>query len=111
MRLGEAMFRLLDPVCDEVDWKSLGPAAIPYAGRRNTKEELLDSLPKWRKHDDMQMFEPREFIEAGDHVTALGIERFMSRPDGRLVETEWIHVFTVIDGKVVRWRGCYETAA
>lgn len=102
---------ILDLVADKVDWKMLGPPSIPYAGQRNNKEEVARFFAEVVQADDMQMFEPREFIEAGDHITVLGAERFVSRPEGRLVETEWIHVFTVVDGKVVRWRGCYDTAA
>ena len=102
---------ILDLIADKVDWKLLGPPAIPYAGQRNSKEEVARFFAEVAQADDIQCFEPREFIEAGEHVTVLGFERFVSSPDARLVETEWIHVFTIHDGKVTRWRGCYDTAA
>ncbi|CAG2156830.1 hypothetical protein LMG31506_05827 [Cupriavidus yeoncheonensis] len=102
---------ILDLLADKVDWKMLGPPAIPYTGQRGSKEEVARFFAEVAQADEMQSFEPREFIEAGENVTVLGFERFMSRPEGRLVETEWIHVFTVHDGKVTRWRGCYDTAA
>ncbi|RWA56276.1 hypothetical protein AU476_03965 [Cupriavidus sp. UYMSc13B] len=102
---------ILDLVADNVDWKLLGPPAIPYAGQRNSKDEVARFFAEVAQADDMQSFEPREFIEAGEHVTVLGFERFLARPDGKPVETEWIHVFTVDGGKITRWRGCYDTAA
>lgn len=102
---------ILDLVADSVDWNMLGPSFIPYTGRRTTKEDVKRFFAEVAQSDDIQSFEPREFIEAGPHVTVLGFERFISRPDGKLVETEWIHVFTVTEGKVTRWRGCYDTAA
>jgi ketosteroid isomerase-like protein len=101
---------LLDLVAEKGDWKLLGPPAIPYAGQRNNKEEVARFFAEVAQADDMQSFEPREYIEAGEHVTVLGYERFITRPDGKLVETEWIHVFTVQGGKIIRWRGCYDTA-
>jgi len=30
---------------------------------------------------------------------------------GRPFETEWLHLFTVKNGKVTRWRGFFTTAA
>jgi ketosteroid isomerase-like protein len=102
---------ILDLVADKVDWKLVGPPAIPYAGQRNNKEEVARFFAEVAQADDLQLFEPREFIEAGEHVTVLGFERGMTRPEDKPFETEWIHVFTVRDGKVTRWRGFYDTAA
>jgi ketosteroid isomerase-like protein len=61
--------------------------------------------------DDIQGFEPREFIEGGEHVTVLGWERTAARPGGKVFETEWVHVFTVRGGKIVRFWGIYDTEA
>ncbi|WP_316149678.1 nuclear transport factor 2 family protein [Cupriavidus sp. BIC8F] len=102
---------ILDLVADDVDWKLLGPPAIPYAGQRSSKADVARFFAEVGQADDTQLFEPREFIEAGEHVTVLGFERFMARQQGKLVETDWIHVFTVRGGKITRWRGCYDTAA
>ncbi|MCY1226170.1 hypothetical protein D9M68_506620 [compost metagenome] len=88
-----------------------GAAAIPYTGQRNTKDDVARFFAEGGTADDIQLVEPREFIEAGEHVTVLGFERFMARAEGKLVESEWIHVFTVQDGKITRWRGRYDTAA
>ncbi|MFS8977569.1 nuclear transport factor 2 family protein [Cupriavidus necator] len=102
---------ILDLVADNGDWEMLGPPAIPYTGQRNNKDDVARFFAEVGEADDIQLFEPREFIEAGEHVTVLGFERFMARAEGKLVETEWIHVFTVQGGKITRWRGCYDTAA
>jgi ketosteroid isomerase-like protein len=61
--------------------------------------------------DEIQGFEPREFLSAGEHVTVLGWEKTAARPSGKVFETEWVHVFTVRDGKVVRFWGMYDTEA
>lgn len=60
---------------------------------------------------DIQAFEPREFIEAGEHVTALGWERSRGLDTGHPFESEWAHVFTVVNGRITRWRGFFNTAA
>jgi ketosteroid isomerase-like protein len=61
--------------------------------------------------DDIKAFEPRELIAAGDHVTVLGFERTVARARGKTFEAEWVHVFTVRDGRVVRFWGMYDTEA
>jgi len=61
--------------------------------------------------EDILVFEPREFIPAGDNVTVLGWERTRARPSGKVFETEWVHIFTVSDGRIVRFWGMYDTEA
>jgi ketosteroid isomerase-like protein len=41
----------------------------------------------------------------------LGWERSTARETGKVFETEWIHLFTVKEGKIIRWRGSFNTAA
>src|SRR4029453_146803 len=61
--------------------------------------------------DDIQAFEPREFLAGPDHVTVLGWERTHALPVGGVYETDWGHVFNVRNGKVTRFVGMYDTAA
>ena len=35
----------------------------------------------------------------------------MSRPRGKVFETEWVHVFTVRGGRITRFFGIYDTEA
>ena len=55
-------------------------------------------------------FEPREFIAQGDQVVVIGSERARVKATGRVVDTDWVMVFTIRDGKVVRFRDYYDTA-
>jgi ketosteroid isomerase-like protein len=50
-------------------------------------------------------------IEAGEHVTVLGWEKTTAVESQTTFETEWVHVFTVREGKITRWRGFFDTAA
>jgi uncharacterized protein len=102
---------LLNLVADHVDWEFVGPASLPYAGRRKNREQVAEFFSALQSADETQTFEPREFIEAGEHVTVLGWIKGIARDTGTPFETEWAHVFTVRDGKVVRWHGFANTAA
>ncbi len=42
--------------------------------RRRNKKEVADFFAALTRTDDIHAFKPREFIEAGEHVTVLGWE-------------------------------------
>lgn len=98
-------------VADTVDWEFAGPHTLAYAGRRRNPGEVAAFFAAIAQADQIHQFEPREFIAAGEHVTVLGWEQTTARDTGREFSTEWVHVFTVKDDKVTRWRGFYNTAA
>jgi len=102
---------LLELIAEPVDWEFVGPKGLAYTGRRRNRAEVGKFFADIPKADDIHAFEPREFIEAGDHVTVLGWEKSTAIDTGRKFESEWVHVFTVKDGKVTRWRGFFDTAA
>ncbi len=95
---------------DKIDWQFHGGTRVPYSGRFGNRD-----IPGWfaavAAHEDVQAFEPREFIAAGEHVTVIGWERCAVRPSGRTFESPWVHVFTVKGGKVTRFWGMYDTEA
>jgi ketosteroid isomerase-like protein len=101
---------LVKLVADEVDWEGVVPATLPYAGPRRNPEEVANFFEDLLA-DDIHAFEPREFIEAGEHVTVLGWAKITTADTKKLFETEWVHVFTVKSGKITRWRGFFNTAA
>ncbi len=98
-------------VADRVDWRFVGAHALAYTVACHTRAEVAGWFASVVEVDDIQKFEPREFIAGGDHVTVLGWERTASRPAGKVFETEWVHVFTVREGRIVRFWGIYDTEA
>lgn len=116
-RLYEAFGRgdvatLLSYVADDVEWELAVPAALAYGGRRTTRAQVAEFFAAIPRVDDIHQFEPREFIESADgNVTVLGWEKSTALDTGKDFETDWIHLFTVRDGKVTRWRGFFDTAA
>jgi uncharacterized protein len=102
---------LLELVAEEVDWECVAPASLPYAGIRKTRAEVADFFAAITRADTIQVFEPREFIDAGENVVVLGWEKSTAVDTNKTFETEWAHVFTVKNGKIVRWRGFFATAA
>lgn len=102
---------ILDLLADEVDWEFVGSKNLPYAGRRRNRDEVAAFFAAIPVADAIHVFEPREFIEAGEHVTVLGWEQSTALDSKQDFASEWAHVFTVKGGKITRWRGFFNTAA
>jgi ketosteroid isomerase-like protein len=102
---------LLELVADEVDWKMIGPANWPHAGLRRNPPEVAAFFADLSRFEDITLFEPREFIEAGDNVTVLGYLESSVRDTKQKYHSDWVHVSTVRKGKITRWRGFANTAA
>ena len=102
---------LLKFVADEVDWKEICPASLAYSGLRRNPAEVGEFFANVGQVEDISVFEPQEFIEAGENVTVLGHLEGFALDTKRKFETAWVHVFTVRNGKITRWRGFTDTAA
>ena len=102
---------ILDMLTDDVDWRFVGGAGIPYAGRCTGKQQVQAWFAKLAESDDIQQFEPREFLAGPNHVTVIGWEEAKPLPNGSVFQTDWVHVFTLKGEKVSRWIGTADTAA
>jgi uncharacterized protein len=102
---------LLEMVAEKTDWKFIGPVSLPYAGLRTDRKQVADFFDALARADQTDVFEPREFIEAGEHVTVLGWTKVTARDTQKTFDSEWVQVVTVQDGEITRWRGFANTAA
>jgi uncharacterized protein len=102
---------VLDLLSDDVEWKFCGSKGLPYTGTFRGKDEVAKFFASIPEVEDLLVFEPREFISAGEKVAVLGWERSQVRSGGRVFESEWVHIFTARDGRIVRFWGMYDTEA
>lgn len=102
---------VLDRLADDVTWQFTGDRAMPYTGTFRGRARVGEWFAAIPQVDAIQAFEPREFFSGPDHVTVLGWERTASTTTGKVFETEWVHVWSVRDGRVVRFWGMFDTEA
>lgn len=102
---------ILNMLAENIDWLYPGPADIPYAGRHRGREQVAQFFATIGQTAEVEQFEPQEFTAQGDKVVVLGHERARAKPTGRSWETNWADVFTLREGKIMRIRGYYDTAA
>jgi hypothetical protein len=102
---------ILNLIADQVDWQDVCPASLPYSGLRRNRAEVAKFFSESAQVDEIKKFEPREFIVAGENVTVLGYMEGYARDTKQEFRTDFIHLFTVQNGKITRWRGFINTAA
>jgi len=102
---------ILQMLTDDARWQFVGEPSAPYTGTVLGRGQIGEWFGTIAQVDDIQAFEPRQFLAGPDHVTVLGWERSVSRPSGKPFECEWVHVWRVRDGRVASFWGMYDTAA
>jgi ketosteroid isomerase-like protein len=84
---------------------------VPFSGKRRGQEQMGQFFASLIDTQEVQHFDPREFIAQGDKVVALGHYAWRVKATGREFGGDFAHVFTVRDGKVVRFHEYMDTAA
>jgi ketosteroid isomerase-like protein len=102
---------VLEALAPDVSWGIVGREAdVPFAGVRQGKAGAGEFFRLLAETQEISRFEPQKFMAAGDTVFAWGRYDWTMRRSGVAGVSEWLHVFTIRDGKVVAWRGHQDTA-
>jgi uncharacterized protein len=102
---------VLGTLSEQVEWRTPKPEGAPFGGDYRGRGEVARFFSEMQQSEEVTRFEPREFIAQGDKVVALGMYASTIRSTGRKAESEWVHVFTFRDGKVVKFQEYFDTAA
>ena len=103
---------ILNTLSDDVVWFLPGQISlVPVAGERRGREEVGQFFAALDENQEVKEFEPQEFIAQGEKVVVLGQYRWRVKSTGREFSSDWVHVFTVRDGKVAGFKEYYDTDA
>ena len=97
---------LLANLDEGVHWEAVigTEGVVPTSGVRQGRDAVAQFFAQVAEHMDFQSFEPREFIAQGDHVAVIGHYTGTAKSTGRGWDAEWVMIFTIRNGKVVRFR-------
>jgi ketosteroid isomerase-like protein len=102
---------ILGLLAEDVDWHFVGkPADVPFAGCRKGHQEMIEFFTIVAQNCEVYEFGPHEVLSFADHVISIGHERVGVKSTGRTFETDWVHLFTIQDGKIARLQEFYDTA-
>ncbi len=102
---------LLNLMSDDIIWELPEIEDVPIAGSRSGRDAVGEFFAMMARDQDVIVFEPREFVADGDKVVALGHYQWRVRDTDREFATDFVHVFTIRNGKIVAFREHFDTAA
>jgi ketosteroid isomerase-like protein len=102
---------LLALMSADVRWRFVGDRTAPYTGEVVGPAQLAEWFGAVAQADDIQAFEPRQFLAGPGHVTVIGHERSVARNSGRPFESDWVHVWTVEGGRIKSFFGMLDSEA
>ncbi len=102
---------ILANVDGSVEWVSTGDSdVIPWGGARRGQQGALSYFQSIGGNLEFESFEPNQFAADGEFVFVRGRTVAKVKPTGRRFDSEWLHVFTIADGRVMRFQEFSDTA-
>ena len=101
---------ILERLDDDIVIEFYGPATIPYAGTYRGKDEARRFFETVLSSVDIHQFDPEEFLADADKVIVTGHLNLTARSTGGTIDSDFVHVITLRDGKWLRFRDFMNTA-
>src|SRR5258708_40049560 len=102
---------LLDLCSDDITWQLPKMENVPFAGKRATRAGVGEFFALLDANEEALRFEPQEFVAQGDKVVSLGYYQWRVKSTGREFDSDFAHVFTIRNGKIVAFHEYTDTAA
>jgi ketosteroid isomerase-like protein len=102
---------LMDSMTADIDWFSGGRTSdYPGFGPRKGKAQVKEFFDIVAENNEFSHFSPQEFYAVDDKVFVLGNYEMTLRKSGKKFASDWVHVYTIKDGKVAGFREFLDTA-
>jgi len=101
---------ILDLIGEDIEWNTPEATGVPFGGLRQGKASVVEFFRQLNEAEEVQLFEPIEFIAQGERLAVIGRYRARVKATGRIIELPWIQIFTVRNGKIRRFYELYDTA-
>ena len=102
---------LLSLNSDDISWTIPTIENVPFTGSRTGKPAVAEFFKLLADAEEFTHFAPTEFIADGDRVVALGSAKGRVKSTGNQFATDWVHIFTVKDGKITNFLEFFDSAA
>lgn len=95
---------------DDISWELPEMKNVPYAGKFNGIEAVTDFFTRLDEAEETLIHNPTEFIAKDDKVIVLGNSKWRVKATNKEYESDFAHVLTVKDRKVIGFREFMNTA-
>ena len=100
---------LLSCLAQDIAWEEPDVPGLPFAGKRQGRDQVAEFFRTIAAHQQLRDFRPGEFIAQGNRVISLGYYAWTVRATGADWGSDWVHIFTVHDGKITDFREMTDT--
>jgi len=104
----------LDALADDVEWQSpvtrTKHVEISWARPRKGRKQVMQFFKELAEKMELEPFELLGFTVQGDKVVVEGRNKGTVKATKRTYEHDWVMVFTLREGKIVRCWHYYDTA-
>ena len=102
---------LLELYTDDIDWEVYGPSSLPIAGSYKGKDGVRSFFGKVNELLEPEKFEVQDYVAQGNTVAAMGAYTWTSKVTSRVFDAHFVHVVTIRDGLICKFREYTDTAA
>ena len=106
-----AAVRQCGALADGIEWEIPGPEALPFAGTWKGIDGLWQLERQLQKAVRFDKVELGKYLVSGNDVAASFSVEAYARGTGRPFRTEVFRHYTLDEGRIVRIRSAYDTAA
>ena len=95
----------------DADWETVGRTSdFPTFGPRKGQPGVQEFFNLVGSNLEFSEFTPKDFYPVGDKVFVLGRYAMKVKKTGKAMTSDWVHIFTIADGKVKTFREFLDTA-
>jgi hypothetical protein len=95
---------LLACMAPQVEWELPAVPGLGFTGKRQGCDSVADYFRESAERQTVRAMTPHDFVAQGDKVVVLGHGAWTAKDTGRDFESDWVHVFTIKDGRVTAFR-------
>jgi ketosteroid isomerase-like protein len=103
-----SILSLLSP---DIEWGEPANPFNPAGGTRRGHKGFLEWLTIGRETEEILTLELKKFLVDADSVAVVGYTKCLARPTKKTYETDFVHLITFDDGKVVKFQEFFDTHA
>jgi len=103
--------RILGALSPTVEWGEPSNPYNPAAGTRHGHSGFLEWVRLGNESEEVLVLEPQDFLANFNSVAVVGYTKCRARATGKEYETDFVHLVSLKDGKVERFREFFDTYA
>jgi ketosteroid isomerase-like protein len=81
----------------------------PAGGTRHGHAGFLEWLSIGRDAEEILLLEPKKNLADETSVAVIGFTKCLAKPTNKIYETDFVHLFTFTDGKIIRFQEFFDT--